>query len=125
MKFLRSRLLPYGVALLLVLLAVLLALLLRRSEKQIVYPLSFVAVLASTWFGGLGPGLFAALLMAMAGLYYLLPPTGSFRDSDAGGFVRLWLVAGAAILVSFLHAKLQAARRRMEAGGSETVDGRQ
>ena len=122
MKSLRSRLLPYGVALVAASIAVLLALLLRHSEGKLAYPLSFTAVMASAWYGGLGPGLFAAVLVGFASIYFLFPPTHSFKVSDTGDLFRLGLFALAAVLVGSLQAKLHAARQRMWAPGSSSAD---
>src|SRR6516164_475137 len=38
----------------------------------------FVAALAMAFLGGLGPGMFAVLLSALIGGYFLLPPSHSF-----------------------------------------------
>ena len=114
MKAPRSRLFSYGVALLAVSAAVLLALALRRSEGQLAYPLSFAAVMASAWYGGLGPGLFAAVLVGIASAYFLISPTGSLKTDALTDLFHLGLFALAAILISRAQAKLHAARQRLE-----------
>src|ERR1700689_3912248 len=48
-----------------------------------------VAVIASTWFGGRGPGWFAVALSSLAGLYYFALPLHSFavRPQDIPFFL--------------------------------------
>jgi K+-sensing histidine kinase KdpD len=122
MKALRSRLLPYGVALVAVSVAVLFALLLRRSAGQLAYPLSFAAVMGSAWYGGLGPGLFAAGMAGIASSYFLFSPMYSFNITDPQDLVRLGLFALAAVLIGSLQAKLKAARQQLEAQATRLAD---
>src|SRR6476469_2582393 len=100
MKSHRSRLVPYGVALAAVSVAVLLALWLRHSEGKLEFPLSFAAVLVSAWYGGLGARLFAAVLVGIASIYFLFPPTGSFKVTGPRDLLHLGLFALAAIVIS-------------------------
>src|SRR5580700_7974408 len=48
-----------------------------------------VAVIASTWFGGKGPGWLAVILSTLAVLYYFIPPVRSFalKPSDVPFFL--------------------------------------
>ena len=99
---------------------------LRRDPKllgQLAYPLTFAAVMASAWYGGVGPGLFAAVIVGLASTYFLLPPIGSFSVTEPGDLLHLGLFALAAVVIGSLQARLQAARRRMEAQGSRPRDG--
>jgi len=66
----------YGVAVLLVLCALLGTLLLQLVA--VVTPLFFPAVILSAWFGGIGPGLLATPLSVLAFAYYFVPPIYSF-----------------------------------------------
>ena len=52
------------------------ALLVTRLSRpnELVTPVFFLAVMLSAWFGGLGPGLLAALLATLAIAYGFLPP---------------------------------------------------
>src|SRR5215472_103841 len=56
----------------------------------------FVAALATAFFGGLGPGIFAVLLSALIGWYFLLPPLHSFvlAKQEAIRLVLFVLVTG-------------------------------
>jgi K+-sensing histidine kinase KdpD len=68
----------YGLAIALVSTALFLSLVLRVPFGN---PFCFffpVAVIASTWFGGRGPGWVAVGLSTLAVLYYFIPPVNSF-----------------------------------------------
>jgi K+-sensing histidine kinase KdpD len=114
MKVPRSRPYPYAVAVALASVAVLLALLLQRKEGQLAYPLSFAAVLASAWYGGLGPSLVAAILVGIASAALLFTHAGSLKSHGPRELFHLGLFALAALLISRAQAKLQAARQQME-----------
>jgi two-component system sensor kinase FixL len=69
--------LKYGLAVVSVAVALSVSLLLRPDV--LVAPLFFLAIMLSAWFGGIGPGLLAALLSTTAIDYFFLPPLYSFR----------------------------------------------
>ena len=70
------------------------------------------AVVLAAWYGGLGPGLLATILVAAASVYFFLPPIGPGSEpADLIGVAGL-LVTGT--LVAFLTAGLRAARGRAE-----------
>jgi C4-dicarboxylate-specific signal transduction histidine kinase len=74
----RSLVRGYGIAFLFVAMALVFSLLLQRFFP---YPFLFVffaAVMASAWFGGTGPGLFAVLVSTVAVEYFFVPPLYSF-----------------------------------------------
>jgi K+-sensing histidine kinase KdpD len=114
MKVPRSRPYPYGVAAALASAAVLLTLLLQHKEGQLAYPLSFAAVLASAWYGGLGPGLGAAILVGIASTALFFMHAGSLKANGAREMFHLGLFALAALLIGRAQAKLQAARQQLE-----------
>jgi len=72
----------------------------------------FLAVLVSTWYGGLGPGLLATALILLVALLDLLfvQPT-----IDASRVVGVVLFVCCAVLITLLVGALHAARRRAEA----------
>lgn len=104
LQVMRSKLLRYGVAVLLVTLALLLAVLVRSWLEQSVFLLFFGAVMMSAWYGGLGPGLLATLLsVGMIQSYLLSPARGQ-------AIPRLIIFVFMAVLVSSLNE----ARKRSE-----------
>ena len=68
----------YGFALVFVALAMLLSLLLEVPFGNPFWFFFPVAVIASTWFGGRGPGWMAVVLSSLAVLYFFIPPPDSF-----------------------------------------------
>jgi two-component system sensor histidine kinase KdpD len=100
----RSMLLRYGVAVLFVMLALLLAALLRPWLEQSVFLLFFSAVMMSAWYSGLGPGLLATLLSLSIIEYYLLSPVWGQTIPRLIIFV----------LMSILISSLNEARKRSE-----------
>ena len=77
--------LRYGVATLVVALVVALKLLLDPLiEEQSPFLMLAVAVMVAAWFGGLGPGLLATALGALAADYFFLAPRGSFTGLSEG-----------------------------------------
>jgi K+-sensing histidine kinase KdpD len=68
----------YTLAIALVSSALLLSLVLRVPFGNPFWFFFPVAVIASTWFGGRGPGWIAVGLSTVAVLYYFIPPVDSF-----------------------------------------------
>lgn len=78
----------YGVAGLVVVLALLLKLLLELQIKvENPFLLFFPAVMFSTWYGGLGPGLLATLTTSLLSYYFLVEPNSSLLFSIFGRMV--------------------------------------
>ena len=77
----RDVLVRYGLALVLVALALALLAALPLKEGTGIYQLPLAAVVLTAWYGGRGPGLFASLLSATGVLYLFAPPRYSFELS--------------------------------------------
>lgn len=104
LNFRRSQLKRYGVAILTVFLALLLTNLLWLLHKLSVYPLFFAAVMISSWYGGLKPGMLATVLSALVCAYFFLPPIYSLAVTgfNAVGLVQLVSDTGKGINPDFL-----------------------
>jgi signal transduction histidine kinase/ActR/RegA family two-component response regulator len=72
------------------------------------------AVMTAAWFGGLGPGLAAALLAAVASSSLLRPVDGSSTTVLAGDTLSLGLFLVGGSLISLLVAQFRAARDQAE-----------
>src|SRR4051794_12422192 len=83
-----SILLRYSLASGAAILALLLTLLMRPILHEPLFSLFYVAVLVSSWYGGLGPGLLATALSILLADYYVFPPVG-ILVFDADTFIRL------------------------------------
>jgi signal transduction histidine kinase/ActR/RegA family two-component response regulator len=74
-------------------------------------PLFFAAVVVSSWFGGMRPGLLATVLSVVVTEMYFLPPVFGF---DAASAVRAASFVIVALLVASLYERARAAARRAE-----------
>ena len=94
--------LRYGIALVCVAAALASSLLLQHLFPYPFLFLFFAAVMASAWFGGTAPGLFAVFLSTVAVDYYFVPPFHSFavNATDTAYFVSFVICALAASWVS-------------------------
>jgi len=104
----------YALACLLVVLATLLT---RRTQRELgeISPFFFVAVMLSTWFGGIGPGLTATALAGWASAFYFydIPKgSGAFGWDD---LLRLLVFLMVALLISFLLNMRRRAERSLRA----------
>ena len=88
--------------------ALLLTLALGRPEIR--GPLFVPAILISAWYGGLGPGLFAAGLSVLAIDFFLIPPRYTWRALTVDDATYLFVFALSALVVAWLTAT----RRRVE-----------
>jgi PAS domain S-box-containing protein len=71
----------------------------------------FPAVMFAAWFGGLGPGILAALLSVTAAFYLLIPHSPSLAPADAAGGILFFAVA---VFISVLNEGLRRARRKSD-----------
>jgi PAS domain S-box-containing protein len=112
----QSLLLPYGVAVL----ATVLALLVRWPlwpvlGNDIPYMTFFPAIMAAAYYGGLWPGLLATTLSALGALYFLIEPVFSLEIVTAADAVGLGLFILVGIILSWLSEALHRARQWAEA----------
>ena len=117
--------LRYGIALMCVAGALSLSLLLQRLFPYPFLFLFFAAVMASAWFGGTAPGLFAVFLSTVTVDYYFVPPFHSFaiNATDTAYFAAFVVCALAASWVSSAKRNseeaLREARDHLEARVAE------
>jgi two-component system, LuxR family, sensor kinase FixL len=102
-----SAVLRYGLAVSSTAAALIVTLLLRPDA--LISPLFFLAIMLSAWFGGIGPGLTAAVLATLAIPYFFLPPLHSLKSAPA----HLPLLA-VFFLSALLVSSWSAARSRAE-----------
>src|SRR2546428_4264092 len=111
----RMWLLRYGAVVGSVTLALLLTVLLQSQIERNTFVFFLAAVLISTEYGGLGPGLLAIALTTLCSVYFLLPPLYSFGIAAPNDLV--WL--SVYVLVALTISALAAARQRTAAGLQE------
>jgi signal transduction histidine kinase len=110
----------YGVAVVAVALVLLLKLALDPLflEHQSPFLMLAGAVMVAAWFGGLGPGLLATVLGALASDYFFLVPGHAFTPPGRA-FLPLLLFGVQGVLISSLAQALLSARRRAEQSALE------
>src|SRR5919198_1122840 len=84
--------------------ALLLALLFTSEAGRGPSGLFLAAVMLSTWYGGLGPGLLATLLGGAALDYWFERPKHTLAITDLGTALDLLVFVLVALLISSLHA---------------------
>ena len=110
----RAWLLRYGVVAGSVTLALLLTVLLQSWIERNVVVLFLAAVLFSTAYGGLGPGLLAMALTTLCSAYFLVPPVYSFGIAAPNDVVWLSVYVLVALTLSALTAARQRAVERLQ-----------
>ncbi|HEY9780324.1 MAG TPA: ATP-binding protein [Leptolyngbyaceae cyanobacterium] len=114
----RSQLQHYGVAVIAVVIAFLLTQILWWLIKPSLYPLFLAAVMVSSWYGGIGPGLLSTALAVLI-CTDLLIPSIDFQAASRANVIGLFQFVLVALLISFLNAKLRSTQRRAEINAQE------
>jgi K+-sensing histidine kinase KdpD len=98
--------LSYAVAVVSVSAAVIVTLGFGTAMKHI-HPTTFFfcAIVLSSWFGGLWPGILAALLSTIAVDYCFIPPIGAFGPISPEDVPELIVFAASALFVSWLNGE--------------------
>jgi K+-sensing histidine kinase KdpD len=103
----------YAIAIAAVLLTLAIKLLLLGVGSEHPFVLFPAAVALAAWYGGLGPGVLATLLVAIASAFLLLPPVGSGAEST--DFVALGGLVVESVVVVALTVGLRSALIRADA----------
>jgi PAS domain S-box-containing protein len=96
------RVFRYGLALLCVALAIFLTALVFPAEGRRTLVIVMAAVIVSALYGGLGPGLMAAVLGSLGSAFFLLTPSLSLRVSLAEDILHLVIFSVIAVVISYL-----------------------
>jgi signal transduction histidine kinase/ActR/RegA family two-component response regulator len=103
---------PYAVALAAVAVAGVYTAILWPLLQPVGTPLFFAAVVVSSWYGGLGPGLTATGVSALIADWFFVPP---FYELNAGTLVRVAAFVLVAVLTASLYERAHRAQRDAEA----------
>lgn len=107
--------LRYGVAVLAVAIVAAIRILGRPVLAEgIPWILSAPAIMVVAWYGGIGPGLVATALSALAVDYLLLPPIGSVGITNASQVIVYGVFAVTGVFISLLADRAQAAHADLE-----------
>jgi PAS domain S-box-containing protein len=72
----------------------------------------FPAVMVSGWFGGLGPGVFSAILSTAIADYFWFEPVGAFVPANPGDLVPLFIFLFTGAVMSALNERVHRGRVR-------------
>lgn len=111
---LRTQLLAYGTALLTDAIALVLTLLLQPLFAPSVFALFYPAVMISSLSGGLGPGLFATALAAIATVFFWLPLSNPLDSTTPNSLIRLILLIAVSLMICVLSNRYRLAKQRAE-----------
>lgn len=108
-----SHLKGYTLAIIAVAIAFLLTKLIWWLIQPHLYPLFLTAVMVSSWYGGMGLGLFATALSAVVCVYFFVPPIHSLviNPDRISGLFQFVLVA---LLISFFNSRLRFTQQQAE-----------
>ena len=115
-----TRLVRYGVAVALVAVALLLRwAIFGHLDHRLPFAFFLVAVMVAAWFGGLGPGLLAAVAGLLLGDYFFLPQHGAYAalgDAERAA-ITIYAINATLIVVLMenLHARIRRLRRESDA----------
>jgi len=111
----RARLERYGVAVALVLLAFALRwAIFGHLDSRLPFAFFLVAVMVAAWYGGLGPGMLAAVGGLLVGDYFFLPQHGAYAALGDAERTVITLYAINATLIVVLMESLHAKIRKIE-----------
>ncbi|XQQ06533.1 MAG: PAS domain S-box protein [Leptolyngbya sp. IPPAS B-1204] len=114
----RTPLLRYSVAILSSIAAFLLTRLLWEQIQPTIYPFFLAAVIISSWYGGLKPGLVATVLTTGLSEYFFLTTAFSIGASPANLGRTLYFVL-VAVLICVLNVRVRSAQRHAESNALE------
>jgi two-component system, LuxR family, sensor kinase FixL len=88
-------------------------------ESKVPFLQFYPAIVAASWLGGLGPGLVATGLSALAAMWSLLPPDG-FGVGDPGDQLSLAVFAGTGVLIAWLNHRVHVAEAARHTAAAES-----
>ncbi|MEH2089818.1 PAS domain S-box protein [Nostoc sp.] len=109
-----SRLLKYGVAIGSAAIATLLSLWLEPLISRTIGAFFYIAIVASTWYGGFQPGIVTVVLSTLAIDYFLIPPRYQLAINQPEDIFRLALFLLVALIINLVTGNLQYSRRKIQ-----------
>lgn len=104
----------YFVAVITVAIALLMTLWLEPFLSRTIAAFFYLAVMASSWYGGWQPGILAILLSACAIDYWLIPPLKQIGISEPVDLMRLAIFVLVSCVINGLSANLHFSKRQVE-----------
>lgn len=104
---------PYGVAIASTAVALLLSIWLEPLLERSIGAFFYIAVIFSTWYGGIRPGIVATILSVLAINYVFIPPTYHFSIANSGDIARLGIFLLVAFVINLLSSDLRYQRHKV------------
>ena len=109
-----QRLLNYGVAIGSTAIALLLSLWLESLISRTIGAFFYIAIIASTWYGGFLPGIVTVVLSTLAIDYFLIPPQYQLGINQPEDVLRLGLFLLVALIINLVTGNLQYSRKKIQ-----------
>ncbi|MFM7426877.1 MAG: PAS domain S-box protein [Elainella sp.] len=107
-------LLSYGIAIAAPAVALLLTLWLEPLLNRTVGAFFYIAIILTTWYGGIRPGVTSIILSLLALNHYFIAPDKQLWETAPDDLLRLGIFAIVAILINLLSKNLRDSRRKVE-----------
>ncbi len=108
------RLLAYGVAVASTAIALLLSLWLETLISRTIGAFFYIAIMISTWYGGLRPGIVTVVLSTLAINYFFMPPRYKLWIEEPQEVLRLSLFLLVALTITLITSNLQHSRQKIK-----------
>ncbi|WP_392534136.1 ATP-binding protein [Nostoc sp. C117] len=109
-----QRLLTYGIAIGSTAIATLFSLWLEPLISRTIGAFFYIAIIASTWYGGFRPGIVTVVLSTLAIDYFLIPPRYHLGTTQPGDIFRLGLFLVVALIINLVTGNLQYSRQKIQ-----------
>lgn len=106
--------LAYGIAIGSTTIALLLTLWFEPWMSRTIGAFFYIAVIISTWNGGIYPGIVSVVLSLLILNYYIIPPTRAFWGTSVDDLVRLAIFATVSLVICLLTSNLRYSKRKVE-----------
>lgn len=113
-KLAHFHLLPYGIAFLADAIAFLITWALQPMLAPTFFALFYPAIIVSSLYGGLGPGLFASGLATLISVYLFVPPFYSLAIDTPARCFQLIVLVSVALILCGLSSRYRRAKQRVE-----------
>ncbi|MHC0066929.1 ATP-binding protein [Nostoc sp. UIC 10890] len=108
------RLLNYGVAIGSTAIATFLSVWLEPLISRTIGGFFYIAIIASTWYGGFRPGIVTVVLSTLAIDYFLIPPRYQLGINQSEDVLRLGIFLLVALIINLVTGNLQYSRRKIQ-----------
>ncbi|WP_066382855.1 PAS domain S-box protein [Anabaena sp. CA = ATCC 33047] len=109
-----QRALPYLIAVVATAIALLLSLWLESILHQGIGAVFYIAIIISTWYGGLRPGIVTIVLSTLAINYFLIPPKNQLWLTQIPDILRLGLFLSVALTINLITSNLLNSKRKIQ-----------